>query len=123
MIKKCKWCGKESQMNGKREYCDKRCKKNYENAKRRGKLSKKKFIDELTGYELQNVVKILIGQLAKVSTTADQCLRMQVDVPLELVKFDTIQYLNQKIVIGFMDEKKETDKRDNEPGKSKFFDD
>ena len=65
MIKKCKWCGKESVMNGKREYCDKKCKKNYENAKRRGKLGKR----ELTNEQSDKIVNIFIAHLGKVTTT------------------------------------------------------
>jgi hypothetical protein len=122
MIKKCKWCGKESLMNGKKEYCDKKCRKKYEVSQRRGKLSKKKFIDGLTGDESQNIVETLIGQLAKVTTTADQCLRLTVDVPIEKVNFDTIQYLNQKIVLGFVNDIKESDKKE-EPEKKEVFDD
>ena len=119
MIKKCKWCGKESQMNGKREYCDKKCKKNYENAKYRGKLIKKEFTDEQTDNENKTVVKTLVGQIINVQTITDQYLRIKIDIPVERVNFDTIQYLNKKIVIGFVDEEKENNKKDKEPEKKR----
>lgn len=39
MIKACKWCGKEQEMRGRREFCPgERCKNAYKYAKRTGKL-------------------------------------------------------------------------------------
>lgn len=40
MIKKCKWCKKEKDMKGKREYCNAKCKKAYENSKRNAPQTK-----------------------------------------------------------------------------------
>jgi len=37
MIKKCKFCGKEKEMSGKRRYCNAKCKKAYENSLQSGK--------------------------------------------------------------------------------------
>jgi hypothetical protein len=113
MIKKCKWCKKEKEMTGKRMFCDNRCKTNYMNAQRRGKLQKKEMLSEGIKKEKQNTVNTLAGILTKFSSTPDQCLRIQVEIPVERVGFDIIQYLNQKVVIGFID------KIDNETGNQK----
>lgn len=117
MIKPCKWCGKKQEMNGKREFCPgDKCKNAWKYARRTGKTGKREIDNDN-----QNVVKTLIGQLTKVTTTADQCLRVQVDIPFERVTFDTIKYLNQKIVIGFVNDIEETEKKEEHNPKDRFF--
>jgi hypothetical protein len=110
-------------MRGKREFCPgDKCKNAWKYANRTGKLKKKEIQDD-TGENL-NTVKTLIGILTKVTTTSDQCLRVQVDIPVERVNFDTIQYLNQKIVLGFVNEEKDKqDKKDTSEEKDSHFDD
>lgn len=122
MIKSCKFCKKEfNAKNPKALYCDPKCKKSYENSLRgkkkvaNGVRTQPGDIDIPDG----NAVHTLLGQLTKVTTTADQCLRVHVDIPIERVKFDTIQYLNQTVVIGFVDggageEEKKDGKEDRE---------
>lgn len=121
MIRKCKWCGKEQEMQGKREFCPgEKCKNAWKYAKRTGKLEKKNISDEIP--DENNTVHTLLGQLTKVTTTADQCLRIHVDIPIERVKFDTIQYLNQTLVIGFVDGGAEEDEqKEQKNGKERFF--
>jgi len=104
-------------MKAKQLFCPgDKCKNAWKYAKRTNKLDKK---EDAGGIK---PVQTLIGQLTKVSTTADQCLRVQIDVPIERVKFDTIQYLNQKVVIGFVDEIGE-DEKEPEQKKDSHFDD
>jgi len=121
MIKSCKWCGKKQEMNGKREFCPgEKCKNAWKYAKRTNKLDKRAISDRDI-----NTVKTLIGQLIKVATTKDQYLRVQVDIPVERVNFNTFQHLNQKVVIGFVDEINDgkDDKKTDKTGKKRFFDD
>jgi len=121
MLKKCKWCGKEQEMNGKREFCPgEQCKNAYKYSKRTGKLGKKSLPKEVPSKT--KPINTLVGLLTKVTTTMDQCLRIQVDVPVEKVKFDTVQYLNHTIVIGFIEEDGKKAKEQAESGKDEFFD-
>jgi len=108
-------------MTGKRKFCrGEKCKNAWKYAKRTGKLkNKQKQTDK---GRIPNTVKTIVGLLTKVSTTADQCLRVQIDIPVDRVKFDTIQYLNQSIVIGFIDDIKEDEKEKITKESNKDFD-
>jgi preprotein translocase subunit YajC len=121
MIRPCKWCKKEQEMEGKKKFCPgRKCKNAWVYANRTGKLKNKKKQIEIT--KTPDTVKTIVGLLTKVSTTADQCVRIQVDIPVERVTFDTIQHLNQKVVIGFVDETKEDKKDEITKENNKDFD-
>jgi|ADurb_H2B_02_Slu_FD_contig_31_2125803_length_936_multi_5_in_0_out_0_1 hypothetical protein len=126
MIKSCKFCKKEfNAKNPKTLYCGPKCKKGYENSLRgkpKGKgVERTRDISDMSADEI-STVHTLLGQLTKVSTTMDQCVRFQIDVPVERVKFDTIQFLNQTVVVGFVDgDPKERSEQEEKNGKERFF--
>lgn len=120
MIKKCKWCGTEKEMNGKQVFCGNRCKQAYKYANKTGKLNKRK-IDKIKPTISKNKIPNLVGQLTKVTTTMDQCLRIQIDIPVEKVGFDTIQFLNQMVVIGFVQNDEEKEYKPQRHTKERFF--
>lgn len=112
-------------MKGKREFCPgDKCKNAWKYANRTGKLDKKenqKKAESKNGTDHGKYPTIL-GQLTKVTTTADQCVRIQVDMPVESVKLNMIEYLNHSVVVAFIedgnDEKKESAE---ENSKDRFF--
>jgi hypothetical protein len=127
MIKKCKWCGKEQEMRGKREFCQgEKCKNAWKYANRTKKLDKKESVNKNQDKTETNNGQFptIVGQLTKVTTTQDQCVRITVDIPVESVNVDTIQYLNKNVVIAFIEENGKEEKTNKEEnGKDKFFND
>ena len=117
MIRKCKWCGLEREMNGKMEFCSKKCRNAWGYANSHGKLDKREQKDEP-----QKTVQTIVGQLTKVSTTADQCVRIQIDIPVERVKFDVIQFLNGRVVVGFIEGNENEKRNSGEKEKDEFLD-
>lgn len=119
MIKTCKQChGEYNARNPKSEYCSKSCKKRWENLQR-GKPNGRDVDESVSG---ENPVHTLLGQVTKISTTADQCLRIQVDVPLERVKFDVLPYVNQTVVVGFVENGVEEDQEQETGNGADIFD-
>jgi hypothetical protein len=127
MIKKCKWCKNKVEMRGKKVFCSEKCKQAYKYAKNTGKIEKKNSVNDSKDNIPDDQYKFpnLIGQLTKVTTTVDQCVRITVDIPVENVNFDVIQYFNQNVVIAFIgeNEKEGIKKETKQEGKDKFFND
>jgi hypothetical protein len=124
LIKKCKWCGKKQEMAGKREFCPgRKCKNSWIYANRTGKLKNKKKIKEKKNVpsNIRNFPTI-VGQLARISSTADKCLRLYIDIPSEIIKLNTAQYLFCNVMVAFIEEsEKKEDKKKETSGKDRFF--
>lgn len=119
MLRQCRFCNTEFEARGKRLYCSDKCKKNYENALRgKPKPPKLNYIPENIN---DSSVHTVLGQLTKVSTTADQCVRFQIDVPLDQVKIDTVQFLHQTVIVGFVPIEQDNGAPEEKTGKERFF--
>jgi hypothetical protein len=127
MLKKCKWCGKKQEMRGKREFCPgRKCKNAWVYANRIDKTEKKESVKNQKDIpDDTSKFPTVIGQLTKVTTTADQCVRISIDIPVENIEVDVIQFYNQKVVVAFIGGNEKEDKKTNTKpeAKDKFFND
>lgn len=113
-------------MTGKREFCPgEKCKNAWKYANRTGKLKNKENQKNIPKGVPNKIGKFptIVGQLTRVTTTADQCVRIQIDIPVERVDVDTIQYLNRSVVLAFIEENEEKNKeyKPKDSGKERFF--
>lgn len=111
-------------MKGKREFCPgDKCKNAWKYANRTGKIETKKNGTEIPQNIPENIstLPMIVGQMVRVTTTADQCVRIQVDIPIERVGFDVIKYLNRRIVVAFINDDEENSKKDTDKSDTERF--
>jgi len=117
-------------MRGKRVFCPgEKCKNAWKYANRIGKIERQKLnTSENIAEQIKNIpdsigeYPTIVGQLTRVTTTADQCVRIQIDVPLERVKVDTIQYLNRSVVLAFIEDNGKEEKSERSGDKEEEAD-